>query len=682
MGLILMTCGKTTPETWEKRYNSASSSQAGMFKRFSNWYDSLYAVVGVTPTPWRSKMYVPILARQTWALISKFLTLKPGFEVRVVDDSYDDDEIEMKAEKAQKKLEYDYNNPYLDESIRDKLFCSLLDGVVTGTGMAKVTWCTKDKVTYKRKAKADGTWDLSQEEKTTRKTGYNDLEPVNIFNVFVSPSATNLYSAPWIIIKEYKTKEELKATGVYKNLDQLSGDTSYDDEMQTYNSSRNRLMGANDKQDGTVGMVKLFECYEGNTITTFAEATDASKTTSWVELRVQKDTYWHGKYPLVKFHVKNRPYQFWGEGLFETTYRLQAGYNDVFNHIMDQWNLSENSMLIAPERANVNDYVIEPGGTITYRGDIAPTQFKHAAPDFNGVQVLLQLMDSAVEGVTISNYASGIPNSAADKTKGTATGILHLQEAAGDLVSFMKTNFTQTITQIGRMWLSNNQQFMAESISVTVNNKGKSQPMEITPEDMQGDMDLLVDDASMEPASKDEQRAAHIAFVQQLMGIKQAADVQSQGMGTAPMPLDFTELAEDLSEKFGIKNFTSILLPEDQVQQAQQTMQQNMQAQAQAGQKPTQQPKAPSESINYKDVPEDVKRQLEAQAGLQPSTGVSPTGTDQMAKAQQAEQSQAQGEHQMAMTEADHQLRQQTQSDTVESQKQSLFAKMRGGNKQ
>lgn len=43
-------------------------------------------------------------------------------------------------------------------------------------------------------------------------------------------------------------------------------------------------------------------------------------------------------------------------------------------------------------------------------------------------------------------------------------------------------------------------------------------------------------------------------------------------------------------------------------------------------------PKPPAESISYKDAPEDIKRQMEAQAGLQPSRGISPSGTDQIIK--------------------------------------------------
>jgi hypothetical protein len=43
--------------------------------------------------------------------------------------------------------------------------------------------------------------------------------------------------------------------------------------------------------------------------------------------------------------------------------------------------------------------------------------------------------------------------------------------------------------------------------------------------------------------------------------------------------------------------------------------------------------------IPYDKAPEDIKRQMEAQAGLEPSKGISPTGTDQLVKTANAEQS-------------------------------------------
>jgi hypothetical protein len=578
----------TKPEVWAERYKLASGQQNKLFKRFSNWYDSLYTVVGTQAAPWRSKVYVPMLARQTWALVSKFLALKPGFQVRVAspipadkDDQHPDqddneqegvNDVDEQAEKARRKLEFDYENPYLDNTMRDKLFAPLLDAVVCGTGLAKVTWCVDEVTTYKRNVE-NGIADLTKQEKTTKKRTYNNLEPVNIFNVFVSPSATDLYNAPWIIIKEYKTMAELEKAGIYKNLDKLKNSSEYDDEFQAYNASRNRLISSQSRNDKTITNICIYECYEGNTISTYAQSTDSNE--AWVTLLQRENPYWHGKYPLVKFHVKKRPYDFWGEGIFETTYRLQAAYNDVYNHFLDQWNLAENSMLMMRENSNVNDYIVEPGGTITYRGDQPPTQFKHAMPDPRALQTILTYIDQAVEGVTISQYAAGMPNSATDNTKGTATGIMKLQEAAGDLISFMRQNFAQSITQIGRMWLSNNQQYLDQPVNIVVTAQGKKQPMTIRPEDMQGEMELIIDDSTMDPSSQDDKINRFMAFSQTLEQYQQASMQQAQAnrWTTSPLYIDYAQVLQDASDVMDRTQFDKYLLDSQKVEQAMQASQ-------------------------------------------------------------------------------------------------------------
>lgn len=560
----------TTSEVWAERYKLASGQQTKLFKRFSNWYDSLYAVVGTQPAPWRSKVYVPMLARQTWALVAKFLTLKPGFNVRVASPDGETDDIDDKAEKARRKLEFDYENPYLDETMREKLFAPLLDAVVTGTGMAKVKWCVEDKVSYSRNVDENGHADLSKEKKTTEKNSYNDLEPVNIFNVFVSPAAINLYSAPWIIIKDYKTLAELKKLGIYNNLDKLENAGGIDDEFEAYNFSRNRLTSSQSRKDDTITNIKIYECYEGDNIQTFAEVSEPDSDEAWIPLLERQNPYWHGKYPLVKFHIKKRAYDFWGEGIFETTYRLQSAYNDVYNHFLDQWNLAENSMLMVRENANVNDYIVQPGGTITYRGDQPPVQFKHAMPDARALETILTYLDQAVEGVTISQYAAGLPNSDTDKTKGTATGITKLQEAAGDLVSFMRQNFSQSLTQIGRMWLSNNQQFMDKPVNIVVMSKGKKQTMKVTPQDMQGQMDLMIDESSMDPSSQDDKTQRFIAYTQLLEGLQTQSLQQAQATRwtTDPLYINYAAVLQDASDIMNRTQFDKYLLSTDQVEAA------------------------------------------------------------------------------------------------------------------
>ena len=138
-------------QTWKERYSIAVNNQETMFKKFSDWYKLMYATVDDSNIAlWRSKIFIPILAGKAWNLISKFVSLKPGFEVALRNPDASDEAVKEMARKMQLKLEYDYDNPNMDESIRDKMLSCLIDAVVTGTGLAKVPWTVKTKKQYER----------------------------------------------------------------------------------------------------------------------------------------------------------------------------------------------------------------------------------------------------------------------------------------------------------------------------------------------------------------------------------------------------------------------------------------------------------------------------------------------------------------------------------------------------
>jgi hypothetical protein len=79
--------------------------------------------------------------------------------------------------------------------------------------------------------------------------------------------------------------------------------------------------------------------------------------------------------------------------------------------------------------------------------------------------------------------------------------------------------------------------------------------------------------------------------------------------------------------------------------------------------------------IPYKDAPEDIKRQMEANAGLTPSQMVSPTGTDQAIKVQSAQQSQTQAEQSHELSVAQFQQTKEQAEKSNELQEKALKQK-------
>lgn len=624
----------TSPSDWQSRYSLARSNQTTLFERFMQWYDLAYAEVDTKSfAPWRSKVFVPLLASKLWAIIAKFVTIKPGWEV-VVHDDYDQDEQgnpddkakRDRSEKAQKKLEYDFENPELDEPVRDKLINCLIDAVVTGTGLAKAVWKVEKHVRKEHLVKEDGSFDYKQDVEYEKDYGCNDIIPVNIFNVFVSPMATSLQAAPWIIIKEFQPLSTLKATNdahggsFYKNLDKLKGGGGVADEDAQYSKARNRLTNEQDPAaaDSTLDLVETFECYEKSSgriclyAATSGKDAEGKATTSWIPLRETKNPYWHGKYPLISFYVKKRPYDFWGEGIFEVSHRLQAAANDLFNHYLDNWNLSIDGMIMADQNSNIADFTLEPGGIIEYTGE-KPTQFKFPEPNPSQLSIVMTEIQRSIEDNTISNYAAGNPSSKLDKTMGTATGVVRIQEAANDLIAFMRGNYNQSILQLGRFFLSNNQQFLDREVSVPLMRKNKMEMSTIGPVDLHGDLDVRLDDSSMQPMTRAERRDSFLAYTAQLIQLHNISVKQHEVAETPILKLDVPKIAEDLSRQFSQRSVDQYIMTEEEAMEAQRESTADLPSEALTGML-TQ----PPEEVPTGQVPQselDLQRVLGGQAG-------------------------------------------------------------------
>ena len=105
---------------WSRRYDIAKSHQLPMFKKWGKWYDDMYAHVhNQTMAPWRSRVYMPIIASKVWDLISRFIQYRPGWDVTVrtlpVNTLSKEQfnaymkEMGRRVEKVKMKLDFDYD---------------------------------------------------------------------------------------------------------------------------------------------------------------------------------------------------------------------------------------------------------------------------------------------------------------------------------------------------------------------------------------------------------------------------------------------------------------------------------------------------------------------------------------------------------------------------------------------
>lgn len=606
---------KKKASVWQQRFENRKQKQNQMFEDAQKYYDIMYAVQSTTKiSPWKSKVYVPVLASKAWDLIARMSDVVPLFNVTIkneLDLNESTGEFELaqgvmeRQRRIEAKLHYDYKCGD-EEPMKLRVFDPLVDAVVAGTGYAYAPWQFEEKTSRGRQYDENGTMDNENTVVKKTQSGHNGFEPINFYNVFPA-DAPSFFKAPYLIVRGEKPLVDMDED-LYTNLDKV--DTTFkSQDKDLFNVSRNRVINDEIEDDESVDMVTYYECYErtakGITLTTYAEGeSDGSEDSPWVEIRPETIPYWHDFYPVVPFYCRKKSFSVFGESLFENNRTLQSATNDLFNHYLDNWNLSIESMLMYEDGTLTNDFVIEPGGEITFTGE-APKQFKFPEPNPQQLSLVMGVLEKGIDSATFSPYASGTPSDGNDKTQGTAYGVRTITEAATTKIGFFRDNFKQSMRVVGQIWLSNLQQFSDEPQEIRRVKNGKEIPDVVMPSDYQGELELDIDDDSMTPLSKTDKRMMNNEFIQNIMGLQKASYEQANIFKQMSdiTRLNFHEILEDTAELYSKKDFERYLLDSSIEIPA------------------PEQPDNTKEllNFNYKDAPPDIKAQIEKMYNLEPS---------------------------------------------------------------
>lgn len=565
-------------ELWQTRFTRAENNQEALFKKVSKYYDIMYAIQNTdNVAPWRAKIFVPVMASKAWDLIARLSNVMPYFKTKINNESaYDMSNGNIVIPKnilerqalLDSKLQHDYSED-CDEPMKLKVFDTMIDAVVAGTGFAKSYWQYKEKKEYNRLYSEDGlVSDMSKEKVTSKKYGKNVFEPINFFNVFIGDNASSYAKAKYVIVRHFKPLDEIKGNPAYRNVDLLS-DTQVKGNFDIYNQARNRVVNQNKvESDDTVPTATIYEVYERTSAGVKCGTYGIGKgNKAWIELEAPYKKYWHDFFPVQPFYIRRKSFSPWGESLFENNSSLQYATNDLFNHYLDNWNLSVDSMLMYQDGTLASDFVVEPGGEIVYTGE-KPDTFKFPEPNPAQLSMIVNVINGAIEQATVPQYLSGVPNSSIDKTAGTATGITSISEAANEKIGYMRDNFKQSMITVGRIWLSNLKQFQDKIEEIRSYNKGQENVNIVMPSDYKGEIDLTIDDDSLVPLTKDDKRNSLQALTTQAIMLQKAAIEQANVLGTKEFipTIDFAQILDEAVQYYATKDPQRFIIKKEQIQ--------------------------------------------------------------------------------------------------------------------
>lgn len=543
--------------------------------------------------PWQSKLRTPY-AMQT--LDTALVNIQTGSPRVLVKPRHPD--VELNAKAMQVVMDYYVGEDHLVE--KQPWFAQ--QGLIYGVTVAKNHWL------YQARTRNQRSW--TDETGAMLHVPYvgpveaiirdgPTFEVWNIYDAWWDPSARDVDSAGYVVLRSWLTKEQLLSNmctssgqhdradcnGIYHNIDQLLrvGTTSRPD---TTAQERFLSMSGTDRSMRQQGQKELFELQE-----VWTDDTVVTIGGRKVLLRNDPNPYWHGRKPIVI--AQTRPDLFEMQGIPETELvdHLQEAQWTLQNMTIDNLHLTTMRGITYREGgvADPNALQLRPRfkWPVVDHDDIRPFEIPPIASDVYQERTRLLSDMQLVTG--INPYVSGADLSTVDQN--TATGVTALQEVASRLLRF-KASMLQYkgYQRTFELWGDMIQQFMDRNVAVQVTgDDGQPVWLDVSPRDVAGHFNYVLE-GSEESLSRQQERGEAIALLNAFAPLAQLGFV------------NFKPILEKIALAYDFPNPEALFLPqgespqaapmnyeEYQAQQAQQAQQQMVQAVQQAQQQQAQQ---------------------------------------------------------------------------------------------
>lgn len=404
---------------------------------------------------------------------------------------------------------------------------------------------------------------------------------------FCDPEARDIAEARFAIHRVKRTISYLKERerdGIYSNVDTVVERTTvgstYDDndeaslramagDRYSYNSARNDMQKARQKVDVWEwwGLLDVEE--KG-----IAEPYLVVMANDTI-IRMEKNPYAHGEPPFEIARPVLDIFSLKGISMVDLVGEYQKVKTALMRQTLDNISFQNNQMWEVDENAGVDiDSLANPRPGLIIMTDKPGGVRQIAPPPLEaGVYHTMEFIQSQLEQRTgITRYNQGLDSKSLNKT---ASGISAIMSASSQRIELIARVLSETgFRRLYKKMLLLNQQFIDQDIVIRV----YGEPLEISPDDLAGNFDVIVDIGGA--TNKEEQE------VTQLMTIMNYSQMLLQ-IGVM-QPKNIYEVAKKILETWGKTDYDKYLTdPEDTmkimavIQQIDQLM-----AMAQAGQLP------------------------------------------------------------------------------------------------
>lgn len=415
-----------------------------------------------------------------------------------------------------------------------------------------------------------------------------------------NPDAVTLDDADFVAHRKIVSLDYLRkqaAAGIYEHVEEVAAKADTPNytalEIQINDELQNADTAA--KESGR-RRVEIYECYVKINMT---DDEDGELTPMIITicgdtiLRLEENTY--ERHPFFALCAKPEPHQVWPKtGFVDLVAQIQHSKTAIQRQML--YNIAlNNDTKIAVNLAALEDEtdVTENKQVIRVRGNVNEAIMPVPSSPIQGWTFnLLEYLDNLKENRTgITRYNQGMDSSSLNKT---ATGINIITQQANQRLELIARTFAETgIKSLFKFLIKLDQLFINQNVVVRLTGGA----MEIRPDDLEGDFDLIVN-AGLGAGAREQ----NLQNLQALRGLM--TDLMQINMVD---PMNIYNASKKFIEELGLKNVNDFLRDPQIV----------MQEQAEAANRPNDQPVSESMRIYYDELPWQIQQQFWEREGYQ-----------------------------------------------------------------